>query len=742
MCPHHGYENWRLVSYFYEGLTPRERQFVEMMCNGEFLQKDPDEAIEYLNELAEKAHTWTGPSATESTNRSRPAGNLNGGGIYHLREEDNLKAKVEMLTRELEVLKNKDLKPTHVANHAESFGPCFVCGGVDHLAQECPTFAEMRGMYEEQCNALGMYMKPVAPFSDTYNPGWRNHPNFSWKPENQPPAQPPRSYPAPYHAPSSSRSPLEDTLHAFIETQSKTNQKFESLIMQVVEENKEIKSHISKIMSSLSVNERVKFPSQAQSAPQGQHMAQKNLKEVNAIKTRSGKSLHIPTTDKQEDVEEEQSNDSTEFPKDAEVIKSLVKVPFPQALKSGMRTLDPRNEILENLRQVKINLPLLHVIKQVLTYAKVLKDLYIVKTKHHVKKTTFLTEQVSALIEQQIPPKYKDPGCPTIACNIVNHEFGQALLDLGASVNLMPYSIYLQLGLGEIKPTSVVLQLADRSVKKPRGIVEDVLIQIDKFYYPVDFLILDTQSVVESNSKVPLILGRPFLAMANALINCRNGLMKLSFGNMTMEVNIFHIEKQPTDDECHQTYMIDALIDKGVHTTHDFDPLEYSLVNSEFNTSVSDSSDVIDICAVFDEIQDYGTQVWQQKFEELPKKCGKQIPVSMKAPRAKLKSLPKSKVYKVKMKAFHDKNILRKRFKPNDRICLYDFGSHKHKGKLRFRWTDPFLVKNIFVNWAVEIEDPKDGRIFKVNGQRLKILIDRQVPEVEDIPLVDPVYQP
>lgn len=93
-----------------------------------------------------------------------------------------------------------------------------------------------------------------------------------------------------------------------------------------------------------------------------------------------------------------------------------------------------------------------------------------------MKKTTFLTEQVSALIEQRIPPKYKDPGCPTIACSIGNHEFGQASLDLGVSVNLMPYSIYLQLGLGEIKPTTVVLQLADRSVKVPRGVGEDVLI--------------------------------------------------------------------------------------------------------------------------------------------------------------------------------------------------------------------------------------------------------------------------
>ncbi|XP_042991370.1 uncharacterized protein LOC122318232, partial [Carya illinoinensis] len=198
-----------------------------------------------------------------------------------------------------------------------------------------------------------------------------------------------------------------------------------------------------KLMSSLSMNEQGKFPSQAQSVPHGQHMAQENLKDANAIVTRSGKSLHIPTTNKSEDVEEDQSNSGAELPKEAEVIKSPVNVPFPQALKLNKRTLDPNNEILENLKQVKINLPLLHVIKQVPTYAKVLKDLCTVKRKHHVKKTAFLTKQVSALIKQRIPPKYKDPGCPTIACCIGNHEFGQALLDLGASVNLMPYSIYL-----------------------------------------------------------------------------------------------------------------------------------------------------------------------------------------------------------------------------------------------------------------------------------------------------------
>jgi hypothetical protein len=80
------------------------------------------------------------------------------------------------------------------------------------------------------------------------------------------------------------------------------------------------------------------------------------------------------------------------------------------------------------------------------------------------------------------------------------------LLDLGESVNLLPYSIYLQLGLGELKPTSMTLQLADRSVKIPQGIVEDVLIKVDKFYFPMDFIVLDTELVQVVGTEIPVIL--------------------------------------------------------------------------------------------------------------------------------------------------------------------------------------------------------------------------------------------
>ena len=172
-------------------------------------------------------------------------------------------------------------------------------------------------------------------------------------------------------------------------------------------------------------------------------------------------------------------------------------------------------------------------------------------------KKAFLTEQVIAIIQSKTPVKYKDPGSPTISVNIGGTYVDKALLDLGASVSLIPYSVYKQLGLGELKPTTITLSLVDRSVKIPKGIVEDVLVKADKFYYPVDFVVLDTEPMAEGTNHVPIILRRPFFATSNAIINCRNRIMQITFGNMTLELNIFHLsskhklmEEQELDEVC------------------------------------------------------------------------------------------------------------------------------------------------------------------------------------------------
>jgi hypothetical protein len=224
-----------------------------------------------------------------------------------------------------------------------------------------------------------------------------------------------------------------------------------------------------------------------------------------------------------------------------------------------------------------------------------------VKRKLNVKKKTFLIEQVSAFLRNNNVLKYKDPGCPIISCFIGEYKLKRALLDLGASVNLLPYSVFQSLNLGELKPNSVTLLFANRYVKMSRGIVEDVLVQFDKFIYPMDFIVLDTQPVEACNS-FPVILGRLFLATSNALINCRNGLVKLSFGNMTLEMNIFNICKQPRDN-------------------NDLQEVDFTekLVHDQFQTTSSETE--ID---EFDDLQmvyfqeESKANSWRPKIEELP----------------------------------------------------------------------------------------------------------------------------
>ena len=203
------------------------------------------------------------------------------------------------------------------------------------------------------------------------------------------------------------------------------------------------------------------------------------IDEVKAVVTlRSGKELRpavpalaISAPTVADPPQEEQSANREE-------VKNSVPPPFPQALRKKKNSVN-QTEMLEVLRQVKVNIPLLDMIKQVPTYAMFLKDLCTVKRGFNVNKKAFLTEQVSSIIDCKTPVQYKDPGCPTISVNIEGISVENALLELGASVNLLSYSMYKQLGLGELKPTSITLSLADRSIKIPKGTIEDVLIQVD-----------------------------------------------------------------------------------------------------------------------------------------------------------------------------------------------------------------------------------------------------------------------
>ena len=233
--------------------------------------------------------------------------------------------------------------------------------------------------------------------------------------------------------------------------------------------------------------------------------------------------------------------------------------------------------------------------------------------------------------------KCKDSGSPTISCRIGDRLIEQALLDLGASVNLMPYLVYLQLGLRELKPTTMTLQLADRSVKIPKGIVEDVLIKVDAFYFLVDFVVLDTELALNASTQIHVILGPPFLATSNTLINCRSGVMKISFGNMTVEFNIFHISKQVLDNEdIYEVDMIEGLVhDTFLQSSYE-DPLKACLnlfgCNFDFEHSIEE------VNALLDSVPLLSTDSWQPKVIPLPPSSSPS-PSTVEPPKLELKPL-------------------------------------------------------------------------------------------------------
>jgi hypothetical protein len=247
--------------------------------------------------------------------------------------------------------------------------------------------------------------------------------------------------------------------------------------------------------------------------------------------------------------------------------------------------------MMKVFKQVKINIPLLDAIQQVLAYAKFLKELCTQKRKsrNHIPKKVLLTEHVSSLIQRNTPLKFKDPGAPTISCIIGQKEIDKALLDLRVGVNLLSYSVYQQLGLGELKPTIVILQLADWSNKKPRGIVEDVIIKVDKFFFPMDFIVLDTEPVPHPKRLIPVILGRPFLATANACINYWTGVMEISFRNIKVRLNIFNaFQHAPDQNECFFVDTIEEYVEDSLPSLLADDPLEACLAHfgfEDFNTN-------------------------------------------------------------------------------------------------------------------------------------------------------------
>ncbi|GJY05645.1 reverse transcriptase domain-containing protein [Tanacetum coccineum] len=220
---------------------------------------------------------------------------------------------------------------------------------------------------------------------------------------------------------------------------------------------------------------------------------------------------------------------------------------------------------LDILRVVRINVPLVDVLAEMPNYGKFLKEL--ISNKHKIEQISaaFLSDESSAMIQNKVPPKLGDPESFLIPCNFNKTFSCNALADLGASINLMPYSLYAKLSLETLKPTKMSVRLANRSFQYHVRIAKNMLVEVGKFTFPADFVILE----IEEDSKVPFILGRPFLYTVDAVIRVKQKQLNLGVGTKRMSFNIDYAIKHSysNDDTCFSIDVIDEILEE------DFDAL-------------------------------------------------------------------------------------------------------------------------------------------------------------------------
>ena len=423
----------------------------------------------------------------------------------------------------------------------ESPPACDRCQGA-HPTSQCSMMNSMGELTIEQAQICQSFLLiKTSTYAQSYNPGWKNHPNFSWKNQN---AVNPMEQMKPTPPPEQKKSSLDQKLEQLgdmqiimLQSQNKFENETRTSLNNQAAQLKNLEVQMGQMATLFSERQQGNLPSTSEVNPR-----REGKERCKAITLRSGKTLE-KSAENHEDAEnsvggEKNSAENVEkaekllknsapsTPKKVEVKESSVEekpiVPYPQRLRKN-RVDNQFGKFMEIYKKLHINIPFVEELEQMSGYVKFMKDILSKKRKLGDYETVTLSKECSAILQKKLPPKLKDPSSFTIPCAIGNSVFEKALCDLGASIDLMPLSIFKKLKLGEAQPTTITLQLADQSHTRPRGIIEDVLVKVDKFIFPADFIILD----MEEDKEVPIILGRPFLDKGRALIDVQKGELKL-----------------------------------------------------------------------------------------------------------------------------------------------------------------------------------------------------------------------
>ncbi|CAN6586224.1 unnamed protein product [Malus baccata var. baccata] len=537
-CPQHQMKDELLIQYFYEGLLPMEHQMLNASAGGALVDKTPGAAKVLIANRAHNAQQYEGVGQ-----RDPPRAQVN---------------EVSSMPEIQSQLANLTSIVSQLAEGMKIHGPsvCGVCSMQGHANDQCPQLIENGGWESANAVGFGNQNQPRHdPYSNSYNPGWRDHPNFKWRDPQQPQQQggfrqqPPGFYTKPF-------IPNQNQVQS-APTNSEANAEFMGQI-----------------------REQGSLPSSTVVNPKG------GFETAKAIMLRSGKQVGADSNtskssqDEEDKLLKEEAQGAKPTAKDDQTLppppsppkpspttkvspnstfsSSIpLNVPFPGRFRQSKKE-EAEKDILETFRKVQVNIPLLDAIKQVPRYAKFLKELCTTRRRISNKEVVQVSENVSAVLQRKLPPKCKDPDSFTIPCVIGNTKFEQCMLDLGASINVMPYSIYASMNLGELKNDGVIIQLADRSNAYPKGVLEDVLVQVGNLIFPADFYVLDMEDSPHS-TPLPILLGRPFMKTARTKIDVFKGTLTMEFDGEVIDFNLSESIKFPKDD--HSCFSIDIIDD-------------------------------------------------------------------------------------------------------------------------------------------------------------------------------------
>ncbi|CAM8978558.1 unnamed protein product [Rhodiola kirilowii] len=260
-----------------------------------------------------------------------------------------------------------------------------------------------------------------------------------------------------------------------------------------------------------------------------------------------------------EELDEEIPNPQTQKEKEVEKEKDELKpytppVPFPQRLKK--KSNDKQFlKFAEMMRKLYVTMPFTEVITQAPSYARFLKDVITCRRTIEDVDTVSLNRECSAILQPLMPLKLEDPGSFSISCYINDVKIERAMCDLGASISLMPYSLCKKLNIGEPKLTQMILRLANRSSRFPKGVLKDVPVRVGNFYIPGDFVVLE----MEEDTEIPILLGRPFLYTAGAIFDTTKGSISMRVGDEEVEFNLEKAQKGPSSTmSCNYLDLVDA----------------------------------------------------------------------------------------------------------------------------------------------------------------------------------------